>query len=189
MTKIAGTQYSIGSPTRRCGATGQEIAVGERYVAALAQSLETEEFVRVDFGESAWNAGARPAPPLVLLGSWRCVAHEGGVKRRLLIDDESLLDLFEQTAEDFGEGDPARERLVFRFVLALILLRKRLLIQEDSKGTTMLVRARGTPKPPEGPALVEVKDPGLDEDAVLGVTAQLAAVLSDDGAVSEGGAR
>ena len=177
MSKIAGMQYTIGSPTRLCAASGRTIAQGERFIAALTQSIETEEFVRQDYSEQAWNQGARPKRPLALLGFWKAVAHEGEQKRRLLIDDDSLLELFEQTEDS---GSEQREKLVFRFVLALILLRKRLLVQEGSRGTTMLVRQRGVPKPPEGPALVEVVDPGLDDAAIAGVTAQLAAVLAGD---------
>ena len=104
-------------------------------------------------------------------------------KKRMLIDDQSLLELFEQSAETIeGEGEPAgeKDRLAFRFVLALILLRKRLLVQEGSKGSTMLVRPRGVPKPPEGPALIPVADPRLDEQTILRVTERLGAVISGD---------
>jgi hypothetical protein len=177
MSKIAGMQYTIGSPTRLCAASGKTIDVGEKFIAALTQSLETEEFVRQDYSEDAWAHGSRPKRPLVLLGFWKAHAHEGEHKRRLLIDDDSLIDLFQQTE---GAGPDERERLVFRFVLSLILLRKRLLVQEGSKGSTMLVRERGVPKPPEGPALIEVVDPELDDAAIAAVTAQLAAVLAGD---------
>lgn len=177
MSKIAGMQYSVGSPTKQCAASGRDILTGERFVAALSQSLETEEFVRQDFSEEAWSRGARPKRPLALLGFWRAIAQDGEQKRRLLIDDDSLLELFAQTAD---AGPNEREKLVFRCVLALLLLRKRLLVQEGSKGTTMLLRERGVPKPPEGPALVEVIDPGLDGESLAAVTAQLAGVLADD---------
>lgn len=182
MSRVAGVQYSLAAPTRRCASSGREIAPGEKFVAALTQSLETSEFVRLDFLLEAWEAGARPVKGLVLLGFWKSVAIEGEKKRQLLIDDDSLLELFEQTEEATD-----RERMVFRLVLALILLRKRLLVQEGSRGTTMLVRQRGIPRPPEGPAYREVVDPGLDETSVLNVTAQLAAVLAGEEAGAASG--
>jgi hypothetical protein len=66
-------------------------------------------------------------------------------------------------------------------LLALILIRKRLLICEktDRRGV-MFVRPRGTPKSTEGGTLTPVEDPGLSEDSVARVVTQLAAVL--DGA-------
>lgn len=182
MSKTGATAYTIGSATRRCAATGRELPTGERFVAALTQSIETEEFVRQDFCAEAWQGGARPEKGLLLLGFWRGVVLEAGAKKKLLIDDESLLDLFEQTGEESADG--TQERGVFRFVLALILLRKRLLVQEGSRAEggrgIMLVRTRGTPKPPEGPAYLEVVEPRIDAQSLARVTQQLSAVLSGE---------
>lgn len=189
MSRVAGTQYSITSPTRRCAATERELATGEPFVAVLAQDLELDQFVRLDYSAQAWNAGARPRRPLVVLGLWRSTVPEPGAKKRMLIDDAALLDLFEQTGEGSAGAEPgegSRERGAFRFVLALILLRKRLLIQEGSKGRTMLVRPKGTPRPPEGPDLIEVEDPGLDEATIVRVTELLGSVLSDPAASGTG---
>jgi hypothetical protein len=158
------------------------LPTGESFVAVLTQSADSEDFVRLDYSAAAWTEGARPDKSVIILGFWRGVVPDPGAKKRLLIDDQSLLELFEQSGE---EAEGSAERAAFRFVLSLILLRKRLLVQEGSKGKTMLVRARGTPRPPEGPAYMEVADPGLDEGAIARVTEQLGAVLSDGG-VSEG---
>ncbi len=191
MSRVAGTQYTIGSSTRRCAATERELGTGERFVAALVQHPEEELFVRVDFCERAWNEGSRPARPLVLYGFWRGLVPDPTAKKRLLIDDQSLVELFEQSGESIevegGEGASEKERLAFRFVLSLILLRKRLLVQEGSRGTTMLVRQRGVPKPPEGPALMEVADPGLNAGTIAKVTGMLGAVISGEGSAGQAG--
>ena len=173
------------------------MGTGERYVAALVQHPEGDEYARLDYSEGAWNEGVRPSRPLILLGFWRGVMAEPGAKKRMLVDDQSLLDLFEQTGEEgvgggagvegAGEGGEG-DREAFRFVLALILLRKRLLVQEGSKGKNLMVRVRGNPRPPEGPALAEVVDPGLDEESIARVTVQLGAVLLDGGGGGGGGA-
>ncbi len=192
MSRVAGTQYSMSSSTRRCAATDRELGTGERFVAALVQHPEEEQFVRVDFCERAWNEGARPARPLVLFGFWRGLVPDPTAKKRLLIDDQSLVELFEQSGESIevegGEGASEKDRLAFRFVLSLILLRKRLLVQEGSKGTTMLVRQRGVPKPPEGPEYMEVVDPGLDASTIGKVTGMLGAVISGETGTSPTGA-
>jgi hypothetical protein len=193
MSRIAGTQnssYAIGSPTRKCAATERELATGDRYVAALVQHPDGDVFERLDYAEEAWGGGARPARPLILLGFWRGVVQEPGAKKRMLIDDQSLLELFEQSGEtdEAPNPDGEKDRLAFRFVLALILMRKRLLTQEGSRKRTMLVRARGTPKPPEGPPLMEVEDPGLDAGTIGRVTERLSAVISGDDVAPKGNA-
>jgi hypothetical protein len=180
---MAGNQYTIGTSTRRCAATERELATGDRFVAALVQRPDAEQYERIDFCEDAWERGARPARGLVLYGFWRGVVPDPTAKKKLLIDDQSLLELFEQSGEETageGNGPEEKDRLAFRFVLALILLRKRLLVQEGSRKRNMLVRARGTPRPPEGPELMEVADPGLDDVAVARVTQMLGAVISGD---------
>lgn len=156
-------------------------------MAALVQLAEGEGFERVDYSEEAWVGGARPGRGQALYGFWRGLVPDPTAKKRLLIDDQSLLDLFEQSEEAVEGGASEKERRAFRFVLGLILLRKRLLVQEGSRGSTMLVRARGVPKPPEGPALVEVADPGMDALAVAKVTGMLGAVISGDVVGGSGG--
>lgn len=187
----SGATYHVGSPTRICAATGRPLATGEPYVAALVQVPDAEEFQRVDFSLEAWKQGARPRTPegrrLAVLGSWRGVIPEPGAKRRILIDDESLLDLFEQTGD---EGPPPEagaevateaDRRAFRFLLALILMRKKLLICERTdRSGAMHVRPRGSPKSSEGGVLTVVEDPGLDEEAIARVVVQLQAVLDGD---------
>ena len=197
MPPPAATAYSIGSPTRICAASGRPLAEGERYVAVLAQPRDRDEFIRLDFAQAAWDAGSRPGDGRAMLGHWRGTVNGGDAKRRLFVDDDSLLELFERSGEESAEAMPdggtqadGTTRLAFRFVLALILLRKRLLIQEGSSGKggkTMLVRPKGVPKPPEGPALVEVIDPGMSDELVAKVSEQLRAVLTDSDAPTVAG--
>jgi len=187
MTRMS-ANYTIGAATRKCAATGRELGTGERFVAALVQRPDAEAFERVDFSGEAWEKGARPPTEMLLYGFWRGVVPEPGAKKRLLIDDQSLLELFEQSGDELEGSGGGKERAAFRFVLALILMRKRLLVQEGSRRGAMLVRPRGVPKPPEGPALVEVADPGLDEATIAGVTQQLGAVLNGEDVAAPGAA-
>lgn len=194
MSRIA-SSYSVSSPTRVCAATGRQLRTGDPFVSALCQDVQTEEFRRVDYSIDAWEGGARPGSPLELIGTWRGTVPDPNEKRKLLLDEGSLLDLFEQTADAVAgaTSETNRRREVFRFVLALILIRKRLLICEKStwsNGTAsvMLVRPKGVPRPPEGPALIEVADPGMSDDDVAAVIEQLQSILVDPGTEPQAGA-
>lgn len=174
MSRMTGQGYSIARSTGRCAATGVELRPGDACVAALAERVEDEGLDRLDYSEAAWEGGARPAR---LFGSWRYVAATPESRRKPFIDDDALLELFER----LGEDDAPRRR-AFRFVLALMLIRKRLLRHEGSRGSgdgsVMLVRARGPEGwNPEDP-LIEVVDPDLDQRAIGDVTEQLSQLLA-----------
>ncbi len=179
MSQLLGSGYHIGGPTGRCAATGRVLGVGEPFVATLSESAESEELVRADYSAAAWESGVRPAG---LVGSWRGVVPSADSKPKVLIDDEVVMDLFEQLAE---QAEP--KRVAFRFVLALMLIRKKKLVCEetrrakDGQPSVLLVRRRGDPRPPEGPACMEVVDPGLDEEAIEGIMEQFEAVMSGRG--------
>src|SRR5690606_24010444 len=98
-----------------CAATGRKLDVGERFVAALVEREDSEELRRIDFSMEAWDEGARPRG---LFGFWRGVVPAAGAKKQVLIDDEAVLDLFEQLSSATDD-----RRVAFRFVLALILVR------------------------------------------------------------------
>ena len=122
---------------------------------------------------SAWEEGARPDG---LFSFWRTRVPEGDDRKTQLVDDTVLVTIFEQLAED-----EAPRRVAIRFVLALILMRKRLLRflgrQEEDGVVTWLMRPRGST--PEAPP-VEVVDPGLGDDDVLALSEQLSEVLESD---------
>ena len=153
--------------------------VGEPFVATLSETPESEDLLRADYSAEAWDSGAKPNG---LVGSWRGVVAAADAKRAVIIDDEVVMDLFEQLAE---QTEP--KRVAFRFVLALMLIRKKKLVCEETRRakegqpSVLLVRRRGDPRPPEGPAYMEVIDPGLDEEAIEGIMEQFEAVLSGRG--------
>jgi hypothetical protein len=106
---------------------------------------------------------------------------------RALIDDAELVDLFEQLG-----AASAQRQLAFRYILALILIRKRLLrhvgTRKGSGGEVMLVQlARAAGGGPDDPA-VEVIDPGLDEQTIAEATEQLGEIMlgAEPGGASAG---
>lgn len=199
MTRFAGS-YSLGRPTRKCAATGRELVVGEVYVATLSEVAGSDAPVRVDYSVEAWTSvteGKGMKRPRGVMAFWRTHVHDPAKKTEAkILDDDALTDLFEQTeaaglvevpadgagAADASQGEASQSvtsteatqrRLALRFVLALLMLRRKLLVLENTRPGLMLVRHKGTPRPPEGPALIEVIDPGVDEATVISVISEL----------------
>jgi len=94
-------------------------------------------------------------------------------KKKLLVDDAVLVEFFERL-----EGQQEPERLQFRFVLALILMRKRKLAYEGSEKQdeqdVWVMRMRGTKN------IHHVIDPHLDEDKIAAVSESLSTIMEGD---------
>lgn len=174
MSSLTSQTYSVGRPSEHCAATGVELTPGMRFVAALCERAGEEGFDRLDYTEEAWDAG-EAAPPR-LFGFWRSVVPDRDAKPKPLVDDDALLSLFEQ----LGDSDDDK-RLVFRYALALMLIRKRIIRQERAEqtesGSDLVVRLRGPKGWGEDARLERVVDPGLDREAILSVMDQLGQVM------------
>jgi len=174
MSSLQRTGYESARPTHVCASTGQPLTPSERYVATLTDSAETDELVRLDFTLAAWEAGARPDRPMIAV--WRPIEANRDADKSPLMGTDDLLGLFEGM-EAAEEGRAA----VFRYLLALMLLRKRLFrvvdqrVGEHGRPVLLLVR-RGGPKNIE-PEVHEIVDPGMDEDAIAAGIEELGAVL------------
>jgi len=159
--------YDIGKPLGQCAVTQQPIEPGTKFIAALRET--PTGFERLDISPAAWEQFDRTH----LLAFWQAVMPEPNKTRKLLVDDSVLCDLFERLAE---VDEPAK--VSFRFVLGLILLRKRLLsydstVQEGGRDV-WVVKLRGRPEP------LRMVDPHLTEDQVGDVSAQLGQILNSD---------
>ena len=162
-----------------CAASGRTLEVGERFVAVLVEPAEGP-LERLDYSIDAWEGGARPERPA--FAAWRATVPEPSAKANPLIDDDELLDLFERPLG--GDGD----QLAFRYLLALVLIRRKKLVYEGGRPADprhertglMLVRPKGVALPPEGPALIEVVDPGLTEERAGALLDQLGAIMNLD---------
>jgi hypothetical protein len=176
--------FSLGRPTRLCHATGRALRDGEPYIAVLLDTpgdAPSAPPARVDFSTEGWSglADHRRIDGVDVLAFWRAsLASTDPRPNAPLLDDGALTDLFEQTGEtlDSAPGqDPSTtvRRTALRFVVCLLMLRRKLLVLESIRRGTMLVRPRGTPRPPEGPPLLEVVDPELEESTIAEVLAEL----------------
>jgi hypothetical protein len=168
------TGYEIARATGVCAGSGRPIAVGDQFIAALVESETEDRLERADYSVQAWEAGMRPAR---LYGYWRATMESPDSKKKPFIDDAALMDLFEQLA---GATEPGR--VSFRYLLTLMLVRKRLLKYEGTKrdGDQSVMLVRLATRADEIPApVVEVLDPGMNDAAIGEAIEQLTAVMAD----------
>jgi hypothetical protein len=116
------TDYQIQPHTRRCAVTGRELRPGERFYTALLD--EGGKLQRRDYGGDAWQG-----PPVGAFAFWagRVPPPEAGSRPR--IDDDLLADCFHRLE---GQDEPARQS--FRYILALLLMRRKRFKFEEARG-------------------------------------------------------
>jgi len=163
-------EYDIAKPAGLCHGTGEQMAPGEEFVAVLRET--PDQLVREDYSLAYWEAHPCDDAPSVV-GVWRTRVPEPQAKKKLLIDDGLLMNLFERLE---GAEEPAR--INFRYVLTLILMRKKLLVydhtEKDDQGLDVWrLRAKGSDK------IHEVIDPHLDESQIAEVSENLSEIMED----------
>jgi hypothetical protein len=187
---LSGSSYPVQRSAGQCSATGRAFAVGELYIATLVEREHegVTGLERVDFSQDAWAAGQRPAPPMRLFAAWKSSYRPGEQTRRPILGDAELLELFEELGEgggDAGVGGPTTQKqIVFRYVLALLLIRRRMLRMIGTRrvdgGSIMLV----VPKGGDPTTPVEVLDPRMDDTAIQDAIDQLGQILDTDAPVA-----
>lgn len=157
------TDYQIQANTRRCAATGKELKPGERCYTVLLD--EQGKFLRQDFSLQAWQG-----PPANAFGVWLGQIPREDESRKPRIDDDLLLDCFQRLQ---GETEPGRVN--FRYIVALLLMRRRRLRFEEARTELgreiMLLRCAKTR------ALHEVVNPGLTDVELEAVQEEVFKVL------------
>lgn len=156
-------EWEINKPLGQCCGTGEKIEPGQEYYAAL---VETEEGLqRRDFCPEYWQ---NEQPNVFCY--WKSKLPRPDEKKQIFVDDEMLMAFFERLAEETQQ-----EKINFRFVLTLILMRKRRLKYDSSetKDGQEIWRLRkvGTTE------FVEVVNPHLDEEQIGQLSSQLGQIL------------
>lgn len=155
-------EYQIQPNTRRCVLTGRELQPGEKFYSVLLEA--GGHFVRQDYSSAAW-----PGPPQGSFSFWtgRIPA---GEEKHAPIDDELLMDCLQRLE---GESEPARVN--FRYVVALLLMRRKRLRFQEARvegGQEILslrcVRTRNT---------YRVLNPRLSEEEMTAVQEEVFKVL------------
>ena len=159
------------------------IAPGEKFMAAVRETPAGLE--RVDVAAEHWDAFDRAG----LLAFWHTVMPRAEEKKKVFVDDEVLCTLFERLAE---ATEPAK--VAFRFVLGLILMRKRLVVYDSTRHDPAPAVATGSDgaTEPAGPRdvwvvrmkgrtdLLDLVDPKLDESQMAEVSQQLGEILNEE---------
>ncbi|MGD0770805.1 MAG: hypothetical protein ABSB42_21695 [Tepidisphaeraceae bacterium] len=162
-----GGGYAIAKAEAKCRVCGRAIAVGEKLMAALRETPAALE--RVDVCAGCWNGFDKTG----LLGYWQTTMHPPTAKKNVFVDDDVLCELFERLGQAV---DPAKVN--FRFVLGLILMRKRRIVYEstrhDGEKEIWSVRFKGREE------LLDLLNPRLDEQQVGEVSVQLGEILNGD---------
>ena len=115
-------EYNIAKPSGRCTACQRPLQPGEEFVATIRET--SEDFLREDFCTACWDADGRDRDA-GRFGIWRSRVPQPEEKKKRFIDDELLSNFFERL-------DAAQEpaKINFRFVLALLLMRKKMLVYD-----------------------------------------------------------
>jgi len=159
-------EWEIHKPLGQCHGTGRKIEYSEEYFGAL---VETEEGLqRRDFCADYWES----RKPEVFC-YWKSRLPEPGQKKQLFVDDQMLMAFFERL-----EKETEQEKINFRFVLALILMRKRILKYDETKNENdkeiWRLRIVGAKQN------AEVVNPHLDEEQVEQLSSQIGEILQAD---------
>jgi hypothetical protein len=157
------TDYQIQSNSRRCASTGRELQPGEKFYSVLFD--ESGQLVRKDYAEEAWQG-----PPEDAFSFWSGRVPPPDSSRRPRIDDDLLLDCFCRL-----EGQAEQDRVNFRYVLALLLMRrKRFKFEEarvDGDQEILLLRCSRSGEK------YQVLNPRLTEEAMAAVQEEVFRIL------------
>jgi len=159
-------EWEIKKTIGQCFASGTEFGPDQEYIATL---VETEQgFERRDYSLQYWEK-EKPA----VYCFWKTRMPRPDQKKRLFVDDEMLLAFFDRLGQ---ESEP--EKINFRFVLALILMRKRRLKYESSRvqdGCEIwTVRITGQDR------FEQVANPRLTEEQIQQLSSQMGQILHAD---------
>lgn len=116
--------WHIARRTRTCAGSGEAIPAGAPFFSALIETDET--FERKDFLPAAWPEVDKTA----FFSYWKNKGAEAKEEKKQTVDYDRLIAFF-----DGLEGAEDPQKRLFRYVLALILVRRRRLRLEDAGRT------------------------------------------------------
>ncbi|MHC4757902.1 MAG: hypothetical protein ACYTE8_04530 [Planctomycetota bacterium] len=156
-------EWEISKPLGQCSGTEKDIGPGDEYIGALVETGEGLQ--RRDFCIDYWQA----QQPDVYC-HWRSKMPLPDQKKQIFVDDEMLMAFFERLEK---ETDP--EKLNFRFVLTLVLMRKRKLkydstrLEADNEIWRLKITGTGD--------YAEVLNPRIDDEQIEQLSSQIGQIL------------
>jgi hypothetical protein len=170
-------EYNITRTAGRCAACQNELQPQQEFAATVREAVADdgeEQLVREDYCLACWEPlREKASADRSVLGIWQAHVPTPKEKKKTFVDDDVLVSFFERLD---GADEPAKVQ--FRFVLALILMRKKMLVYdglEPGQGDQpWLMHFRGSGKK------CKVVDPHMDEDKIAEVSGRLGDVLEGD---------
>lgn len=111
-------EYEVQRFTRHCAATGRELQPGEAFYSVLI--AEGPQMRRLDYSAEAWQG-----PPPEAIAWWKSHVPGKHTRTPAWAPNEVLLQYFEELEEQPSEWDK-------RYILGLLLIRRRVLRLEDT---------------------------------------------------------
>jgi hypothetical protein len=114
-------EYQFRPIGKKCATTGTDLEPGSVCYSVLVE--RNGELQRLDYSKQGWKG-----PPEGALGVWKCFVPRPAEVKHEPLDTNALMRCFEQLTE---EAIPERDGL--RYILALLLVKKRRLRLEGSR--------------------------------------------------------
>ena len=153
----------VNKPLGQCAGNGKVIEADHEYFAALVQTDQGLE--RRDFSPEYWQ---QHNPQVYCF--WKTRMPRPDRKKKLFIDDDMLMAFFERLTTETEQ-----EKINFRFVLTLAMMRKRILKYDSSRNVDnqeiWTLRVTGQNRN------VEVINPNLNEDQIEQLSSQIGQIL------------
>ena len=159
-------EWEIEKSLGQCYGTGEQFQVGQEYFAALVDT--PEGFQRRDYSIEYWQD---ENPDVFCF--WKTKLPDAAQKKKLFVDDEMLMAFFERLADETQQ-----ERINFRFIITLVLMRKRRLKYDSSR--TENSEEIWTLKVTGQDRTVEVVNPRLTEEEIEQLSSQMSQILRVD---------
>ncbi|MBN2293914.1 MAG: hypothetical protein JXM70_15920 [Pirellulales bacterium] len=111
--------FEVQRCSRHCAATERELKPGEEYYSVLIDEGANVE--RYDYSKDAWSG-----PPENTVAWWKSKIPDRVVKKKQWAPNDVMLQFFEELVNRDEQAD-------MRYVLSLLLVRRRVLRQEESE--------------------------------------------------------
>jgi len=174
MSQISRESFHVEASRRTCRACDREFQPNDAYVSAL-KDVESDDahpsgMARLDFCEEHWAQEAAGDTPWIAFWRTRVPEPEEPKSRRVVIDDDRLLEVFFRLA---GTEDPLK--LDLRYVIGLMLIRKRRLKLEGTRrrGGETVLRVRKS----RSKELHDLLDRKLTDAALVSVSQEIGTLL------------
>ncbi|MBT3198428.1 MAG: hypothetical protein HN350_00770 [Phycisphaerales bacterium] len=166
--------YNIRKTSGQCSECETQLEPGTEFTATVSEGQD--ELIRNDYCDKCAESLSEEATKAVLC-KWRTVVPHPEEKKKLLVSNDLLVNLFERLSDS---EEPSK--INFRYVLALVLMRKKILIYDrmgvnDEGQEVWSMHFKGAGPEPEEQLVI---DPKLDEDQIAEVSDSLGEIMEGD---------